>query len=100
MTNVFAPGDAPAPDGDHRSSTGIGASVRRTEDRRFITGRGRYVDDLAPAHALQAVFVRSPHAHARIRRIDIAAALRAPGVVAVFTGADLEAAGVGGIPCG
>jgi carbon-monoxide dehydrogenase large subunit len=67
---------------------GIGASMRRREDERFVTGRGRYIGDLAVADALHVVFVRSPHAHARIVGIDAQAALRLPGVVAVWTGAD------------
>ena len=57
---------------------GIGRSVRRKEDARFLTGSGRFLDDIAPANAAFAVVVRSPHAHARIRRIDTGAAARAP----------------------
>jgi carbon-monoxide dehydrogenase large subunit len=69
----------------------VGAAVRRSEDRRFVTGRGRYVADvLDPAHA-HAVVVRSARAHARVTRLDTTAALRAPGVLAVFTAADLGA---------
>jgi carbon-monoxide dehydrogenase large subunit len=79
---------------------GIGAAVRRKEDRRFLTGRGSYVDDLRKPGEVWAQIVRSPLAHARIRAIDADAARRAPGVVAVFTGADMAAAGVGGLPCG
>jgi len=75
-------------------------SVRRTEDRRLLTGRGRFTDDENPDGATVAVFLRSPHAHARIRSIDPTAAQRLPGVVAVFTGRDLAEAGVGGLPCG
>ncbi|MBV9554648.1 MAG: xanthine dehydrogenase family protein molybdopterin-binding subunit [Alphaproteobacteria bacterium] len=78
---------------------GIGQPVRRVEDRRFITGHGRYVDDIARPRQAHAVFVRSPHAHAALRRIDTAAAVRARGVVAVLTGADLAADGLGPIPC-
>ena len=78
----------------------IGQSVRRVEDRRFITGKGRYTDDIALPNSTFAVLVRSPHAHAAIKGVDTTAAASAPGVVAVFTGADLEAAGVGGLPCG
>jgi carbon-monoxide dehydrogenase large subunit len=67
----------------------VGAAVRRSEDRRFVTGRGRYVADVVdPAHA-HAVVVRSPLAHARLTGIDAAAALRGPGVLAVLTAADL-----------
>ena len=75
-----------------RTEGGIGDAVRRREDERFVTGRGRYIGDIEVPHALQAVFVRSPHAHARIGRIDASAALRVPGVVAVWTGADMARA--------
>ncbi len=78
----------------------IGAPVRRTEDRRFLTGRGTYTDDINRPGQLYAVFVRSPHAHAELRGIDTAAAKRAPGVVAIYTAADLTAAGLGTLPCG
>src|SRR5258705_9623940 len=61
----------------------------RKEDQRFITGRGRYVDDLRVPGCLHAAFVRSPYAHARVERIDTAAARGMPGVVAVLTAADL-----------
>jgi aerobic carbon-monoxide dehydrogenase large subunit len=76
------------------ANEGIGASVLRKEDARFLTGRGRYTDDLAVPGALHVAFARSPHAHARLGAIDTSAALATPGVVAVFTGADLLAAGV------
>ena len=79
---------------------GIGAPVRRKEDRRFLTGRGRYVDDLRDAGELQAVFLRSPFAHARVEVTDIAEALAAPGVAAVLTGADMAGDGIGPIPTG
>ncbi|MBV5294530.1 MAG: xanthine dehydrogenase family protein molybdopterin-binding subunit [Curvibacter lanceolatus] len=78
----------------------IGASVRRKEDYRFLTGAGQYTDDVVLAAQSHAVFVRSPHAHARINAIDIAAAQAAPGVLGVFTGADVAAAGINGLPCG
>jgi carbon-monoxide dehydrogenase large subunit len=81
-------------------SQGIGAPVRRREDQRFITGQGRYVDDLTLPGQLYAHIVRSPHAHARLASIDTAAARSAPGVVAVYTGADMAATGVGSLPCG
>jgi carbon-monoxide dehydrogenase large subunit len=68
----------------------IGAPIRRLEDRRFLTGRGRYVADLALPGLLHVAFLRSPHPHARIARIDASAARSLPGVAAVFTGADLE----------
>jgi carbon-monoxide dehydrogenase large subunit len=79
---------------------GIGASVRRKEDFRFLTGRGNYTDDLARPNQTHAYIVRSQAAHAKLGRIDAAKALKAPGVVAVFTGADLAADGIGGLPCG
>jgi carbon-monoxide dehydrogenase large subunit len=78
---------------------GIGQPVRRVEDRRFITGRGRYLDDIARPRQAHAVFLRSPHAHAAIRAVDVSAAAAAPGVVAVLTGADLAADGLGTVPC-
>ncbi|MBI2466767.1 MAG: xanthine dehydrogenase family protein [Candidatus Rokubacteria bacterium] len=67
----------------------FGAVVRRREDPRLLTGRGRYVDDIALRGMAHVAFLRSPHAHARIRRIDTEAARRLAGVVAVFTHADL-----------
>ncbi|HKW55016.1 MAG TPA: xanthine dehydrogenase family protein molybdopterin-binding subunit [Stellaceae bacterium] len=75
---------------------GIGAAVRRKEDVRFLTGRGRYTDDLNRPGQLHAYILRSPHAHAEIAGIDIGRAKAAPGVVAVFTGADMQ----GSLPCG
>lgn len=75
----------------------IGQSIPRVEDLRLITGAGRYTDDLAPRDALWAVFVRSPHAHARVLSIDSTAAAETPGVVAVFTAADYAADGCGPI---
>jgi aerobic carbon-monoxide dehydrogenase large subunit len=72
---------------------GVGQSVRRTEDIRFVTGHGQYTDDLRFDRETSAAFLRSPHAHARIVSIDTAAAKAAPGVIAVLTQADLEAAG-------
>ena len=82
------------------SATGIGASVKRTEDIRFITGKGHYVDDINRPGQAYAYFLRSPHAHATIDKIDTAAALKAPGVVAIFTGDDIAADKVGGLICG
>jgi len=82
------------------SNTGIGQAIERREDERFLRGQGRYTDDLHFPGEVAAYFVRSPHAHARIRAIDADEARRAPGVIAVYTGADLAADGVGGIPCG
>lgn len=82
------------------SETGIGASVKRKEDARFITGTGRYTDDINEVGQTYAVFARSPHARARLRSIDTSAAQTAPGVVAVFTGSDLAADEIGDLPCG
>ena len=79
---------------------GIGQAVRRTEDQRFVRGRGQYTDDISLPRQSYAIFVRSPHAHAAIRRIDTAEAAAMPGVLGVFTGADLVAAGIGPIDCG
>src|SRR4026207_682882 len=76
----------------------LGASIKRREDPRFITGKGNYTDDLKLAGMTHAVFVRSPHAHAKIRKIDTTKAAKMPGVVAIFTGKDL--AGVNSLPCG
>jgi carbon-monoxide dehydrogenase large subunit len=67
----------------------VGARVRRVEDPRLLTGRGRYVDDIAVSGMLHAAFARSPHPHALIRAVDVRAARQCPGVVAAFTGADL-----------
>src|ERR1700722_2854989 len=74
---------------------GVGQPVRRFEDSRLLTGRGRYQDDVTLPRQAYAVFVRSPHAHARIGAIKTEAALAAPGVVAVYTGVDYEADGLG-----
>ena len=82
------------------SATGIGASVKRKEDIRFITGKGRYTDDVNRPGQAHAYFVRSPHAHANIKSIDASAALASPGVVAVFTGDDIAADKLGGLICG
>lgn len=77
---------------------GIGASVRRKEDVRFLAGRGNYVDDLNRPDQLHAFIKRSDRPHARIRGISTGQATSAPGVVAVYTGADMQ--GIGGLPCG
>ncbi len=82
------------------SATGIGAPVRRKEDQRFITGKGQYTDDINRPGQAYAVFVRSPHAHANIKRIDTAAAMKSPGCHAVYTGADIAQDKVGGLICG
>ncbi len=72
-----------------RMTTPLGRSVLRREDRRLLTGRGRYLDDLRLPDMLHAAIVRSPHAHARFARVDTEAAIAMPGVVSVLTGADL-----------
>ena len=82
------------------SATGIGASVLRKEDFRFITGKGQYTDDINRQGQAYAYFLRSPHAHATIKKLDISAAKKAPGVVGVLTGDDLAADKVGGLICG
>ena len=82
------------------SATGIGASVRRLEDRRFITGAGHYTDDISRPGQTYAYFVRSPHAHATIKGIDVKAASAMPGVLAVLTGAELAVDKIGNLICG
>src|SRR6266508_2522769 len=77
---------------------GIGHSVRRKEDPRFLRGKGNYIDDLKLPGMLYMDIVRSPHAHARITKIDSSEALKIPGVAAVVTGKDLEAAGLAWMP--
>ncbi|WP_157615661.1 xanthine dehydrogenase family protein molybdopterin-binding subunit [Rhizobacter sp. Root404] len=78
----------------------IGQSVKRREDARFLTGAGQYTDDVVMHGQTYAAFLRSPHAHARIKSINLDAARKAPGVVRIFTGQDLADAKVGGLPCG
>jgi len=82
------------------SATGIGAAVRRKEDFRFVTGKGQYTDDINRPGQTYIHFVRSPHAHAKIKSIDSAEAKKAPGVVAVLTGADLANDKIGNLICG
>ena len=77
---------------------GLGQSVKRKEDPRFIRGKGNYVDDVKMPGMLYLDIVRSPHAHARITKIDASKALAMPGVVAVITGKDLDAAGLAWMP--
>ncbi|HEV3009152.1 MAG TPA: xanthine dehydrogenase family protein molybdopterin-binding subunit [Burkholderiales bacterium] len=77
----------------------LGQSVQRLEDDALLRGAGRYTDDFAPARAAHVCFVRSPHAHARIRSISTERAAKAPGVLAVLTGRDAAADGLGNIPC-
>jgi len=82
------------------TTTGIGASVRRTEDQRFITGNGHYTDDIRLVGETFAYFLRSPHPHATLKKIDTTKASKMPGVIAIFTGADLAADKVGNLICG
>ncbi|MBI1209698.1 MAG: molybdopterin-dependent oxidoreductase [Azospirillum sp.] len=78
---------------------GIGQAVPRTEDARLLTGRGRYTDDIRLDRQTYACFLRSPHAHAELRAIETARATAAPGVLAVFTGEDLETDYIGNLRC-
>ena len=82
------------------TATGIGAAVRRKEDQRFITGKGHYTDDHARPGQTVAHFLRSPHAHAKLKKIDTTAAAAMPGVLAVFTGDDFALDKLGGLICG
>ena len=79
---------------------GIGARVLRKEDRRFITGKGRYVDDMTVPGMKFAAFVRSPHAHAKITGIDKAEAEKMPGVIGILDGEQLQGDGIGNLICG
>ncbi|MEM6762080.1 MAG: xanthine dehydrogenase family protein molybdopterin-binding subunit [Pseudomonadota bacterium] len=79
---------------------GIGARVLRKEDKRFITGQGRYTDDITDRDMTHGVFVRSPHAHAKITRLDTTNAAAMPGVVGIVTGQELIDGAVGNIICG
>jgi carbon-monoxide dehydrogenase large subunit len=78
---------------------GLGQPAPRVEDIRFLKGGGRYTDDINLAGQAHAHMLRSPHAHAQIRSIDVEAARAAPGVLAVYTGADVAADGLGDMPC-
>ena len=78
--------------------TYIGQSVKRVEDRRFTTGKGRYTDDIVLPNMTYAYILRSPYAHANITSINTTAAAAMDGVVAIFTGEDVK--DVGGVPCG
>jgi carbon-monoxide dehydrogenase large subunit len=82
------------------SVTAVGAAVKRTEDIRFITGKGHYVDDVNRPGQAYAYFLRSPHAHATIDKIDTSEAMKSQGVVAIFTGEDIAADKVGDLICG
>ncbi len=86
-----------APD-DHMTASTAGQSPGRREDDRFLTGTGCFLDDLAVESLARGVVLRSPHAHAEIAKIDSAAAIALPGVLAVITGAEWRAEGLGGMP--
>ena len=79
--------------------TYIGKSIKRVEDKRFLTGLGNYTDDIKMPGMTHAYILRSPYAHAKVNSIDTAAAKAHPGVLAVFVGADIDAA-IAGVPCG
>ena len=79
---------------------GIGARVTRKEDKRFLTGKGRYTDDMSVPGMKYAVFVRSPHAHATINSVDVSAALDMPGVIGVLNGRQMQDDGIGNLICG
>jgi carbon-monoxide dehydrogenase large subunit len=89
MTDMSQPPNSP-----------IGQPLRRREDARFLTGDGQYTDDVVLPGQTYGFFLRSPYAHARIKSINLDKAKAAPGVVKIFTGADLAEAKVGGLPCG
>ena len=82
------------------ANQGFGRSVKRVEDQRFLTGKGRYTDDINRFGQVYGIFVRSTRAHAKINAIDTTEAERAPGVLKVLTGEDVTADKLGGIPCG
>ena len=82
------------------SATGIGAAVRRKEDFRFVTGKGQYTDDITRPGQTYCYFIRSAHAHAKIKGVDASEAMRMPGVVGVLTGADLAGDKIGNLICG
>src|SRR5262245_55541912 len=79
---------------------GIGQPVPRTEDPRFLKGRGSYTDDFTPPGTAFGYVLRSPHAHARLKSVDVSKAKSPPGVLLVLTGADVKADNLGNPPCG
>jgi carbon-monoxide dehydrogenase large subunit len=79
---------------------GIGARVARKEDKRFLTGKGRYTDDMSVPGMKYAFFIRSPHAHAKIKGINSSAALDMPGVIAVLDGKQMQDDAIGNLICG
>src|ERR1700731_352454 len=97
--NRWEPNPADTPDRWAIAKFGIGQPVRRTEDPKLVRGEGRFTDDVGAAGQAYAVMVRSRHAHGVIRAIDVEAARALPGVLGVYTGADLSAAGYGTFKC-
>src|SRR4029078_5398992 len=83
---------------ESKPAASLGAAMKRKEDPRFIQGKGRYVDDIALPGMLYLALVRSPHPHAEIKSIHTTDAMKMPGVTAVITGADLDAAKLGWLP--
>src|SRR5512134_2245615 len=77
----------------------FGSAIKRREDPRLITGQAKYTDDIVLPGMVHLAVVRSPYAHARVKRIDVKAARALPGVLGVFTGQDMKDAGFGAIPC-
>ncbi len=78
---------------------GVGQAVYRREDQRFLTGQGRYTDDINLPGQAYAYFLRSPHAHARLAAIDTTEAAKAPNTLGVYTAADIATDGLGALPC-
>ena len=78
----------------------IGSKIERKEDKKFLTGKGRYTADINLVHQTYAYFVRSPHARAKINKVDIAKALKVPGVIKILTGDDLAKDKIGGLIAG
>ena len=83
---------------ESRPAAALGAAMKRKEDPRFIQGKGRYVDDIVLPGMLYMAVARSPYSHAEIKSIDISEAMKVPGVKAVITGTDLDAAKLGWLP--
>ena len=78
----------------------VGSRIERKEDKKFLTGKGRYTADINLLNQTYAYFVRSPHARAKITKVDISKAIKAPGVIEVFTGDTISEDKVGGLICG
>src|SRR5258708_19619057 len=86
-----------APGSKAMAKFGVGQPVRQVEDQRFLTGQGRYVDDIVLPGMLHACNVLSPHAHAKVKKVDASKAKKAPGVLLVLTGADVVADKIGAL---